>query len=332
MIKKRTRDSLKRELRSNPTAAIGVVLLVFLIFGGVFAPFLAPHDPTTQYSDRTHQAPYGFGGQSEQTNFVDGEMVTVVEDSSGTMTHVLGTDANGRDLASRALYGLRTSLMVAVTAMTISIVLGTTFGLISGYYGGKIDSATMRFVDVILAFPSLLMALALFGILGPLTLSAPDPFVQAGIVNDRPASVPFPGTVTIAISAVIWVWIARVARAEAISVKNEEYVTAAKTMGMGDLSIIRKHVFPNCFTPILVLGTVQLATIIIIESSLSFLGFSGTTLSLGFDIAQGRDYLGSSWWISSVPGLFIVGAVVAINFIGDWFRDALDPDTQGEGR
>ena len=331
MIKKRTFQSLKNELRSNPTAIIGVAIFTLLLFGAIFAPILAPHDPTTQYSDRTHQAPFGFGGESEQTQLVDGEMQTVVEGNSGTLNHALGTDANGRDILSRSLYGLRTSLLVAITAMTISLIVGTTFGLVSGYYGGRVDDSIMRFVDVILAFPSLLMALALFGILGPMTVFVPDPFAALGIVEDRPAVTPFPGTVTLAISAVIWVWIARVARAEARQVRNQEYVTAGKTMGMSNFAIIKNHVLPNSLTPILVLGTVQLATIIIIESSLSFLGFSGTTLSLGFDIAFGRDYLSNSWWISSIPGLFIVAAVISINLLGDWFRDALDPDIQGGG-
>jgi peptide/nickel transport system permease protein len=216
--------------------------------------------------------------------------------------------------------------------MILSLIVGTTFGLIAGYYGGKTDDTIMRFVDVILAFPSLLMALALFGILGPMTVSVPDPFAALGLVENRPETTPFPGTVTLAISAVIWVWIARVARSEARQVRNLDYVTAGKTMGMSDFGIIKNHVLPNSLTPILVLGTVQLATIIIIESSLSFLGFSGTTLSLGFDIAFGRDYLSNSWWISSVPGLFIVAAVISINLLGDWFRDALDPDIQGGGR
>jgi peptide/nickel transport system permease protein len=332
MIKQRTKQSLKKELRTNKAALLGVIVFSTLVFAGVFAPFLAPHDPTTQYTDKTHQAPLGFGGVNMDTKLVDGEIQSVENDNSGTVNHLLGTDANGRDLTSRALYGLRTSLMVAVTAMILSVVVGSTFGLIAGYYGGKVDSGAMRFVDVILAFPSLLMALALFGIMGPLTIAIPDPFASLGLVENRPEAIPFPGTVTLAITAVIWVWIARIARSEAISVKNEEYVTAAKTMGMSDLAIIRKHVLPNSLTPILVLGTVQLATIIILESSLSFLGFSGTTLSLGWDIALGRTYLGSSWWISSVPGVFILAAVMSINFIGDWFRDALDPEIQGEAQ
>ncbi len=331
MISKRTQTSLKRELRSNPIAILGVVLFMSLVIGALFAPILAPHDPTRQYSTENHQAPIGFGSEDQRTVLIDGEIQTIASDNRGTLTHVLGTDANGRDLFSRALYGARTSLMVALAAMSISLLLGTATGLTSGYYGGRTDSITMRLVDIVLAFPALLMALALFGILGPMTIWIPDPLVTSGLVSDRPASVPFPGTVTIAISSVIWVWIARVARAEALSVKNEEYITAARTMGMSDFQIIRRHVLPNCLTPILVLGTVQLATIIILESSLSFLGFSGTTLSLGFDIAQGRSYLGTSWWIASIPGVFIVAAVVGINLIGDWLRDALDPDIQGGG-
>lgn len=333
MISKRTRDGLREELQANPIAILGVVLVLGMLFVAVFAPLIAPHDPTAQNNANTHQPPIGFGGDADESvQMVDGEMVTVTDDRQGTIAHPLGTDANGRDLLSRAIYGARTTILVAVTAMIISAVVGTATGLAAGYYGGNVDSGIMRFVDVVLAFPSLLVALTLFPVLGPLTVSIPDPVILSGLVENRPETLTFPATITIAISAVIWVWIARVARSEAIAVKNEEYVLAAKTMGMTDASIIRKHVLPNCLTPILVLATIQVASIIITESSLSFLGFSGTTLSWGYDIAQGRDYLGTSWWIATIPGVFIMSTVIGINLVGDWIRDALDPNIQGEGR
>ncbi len=328
MFSTRTIESLKKELTTNHAALLGVILVTVLFFSAVFAPLIAPHNPNTQYTDNTNQPPYGFGSVEESTVLSDGEITTETVDNTGTLNHVLGTDANGRDILSRGLFGARTSFIVALLGMSISIFIGMSAGLLAGYYRGIIDTLIMRFVDILLAFPSILMALSLFGIFGSQTIEIPDPFVAIGLTSNMPKMIPIPGTITIAISSVLWVWIARVARAEAMSVKNEDYVTAAKVMGMNDIRIIRKHVLPNCITPILVMGTVQMATIIILESSLSFLGYSGTTLSLGYDIAQGRDYLGSSWWMSTIPGIFIVLAVVGINLIGDLFRDALDPDLQ----
>ncbi len=328
MISSRTKESLIDEARSNPASMFGIIIFIGLIFLAVFAPIVAPFHPNAQFSEIAHQAPYGFGGTHESVESVDGEIVTVEESNKGTLTNVAGTDANGRDLASRALFGLRTSLSVAFIAILISTVIGTTVGIISGYYGDKIDNVLMRFVDIVLAFPTLLIALTLFSVVGPLSVQVPDPIVLIGMAEGMPKSFTFPVTVTIAISAVLWVWIARVARSEAIKLRSSDYVDSAKAVGMGDFRILTKHVLPNCITPILVMATVQMATVIILEAALSYLGFSGTTLSLGYDISQGRDYLGNSWWISTLPGIVIVAAVVSINFIGDWIRDALDPDVQ----
>jgi len=146
-----------------------------------------------------------------------------------------------------------------------------------------------------------------------------------------PENIVLPGTVIVVVALVNWVWFARVARGEALSVRDQEYVKAARSMGGSDLHLILRHVLPNSLTPILVLATIQIAAIILLESSLSFLGFSGAQLSWGFDIAQGRQYLSSSWWIATMPGLAIVAAVVGINLIGDWLRDALDPGIEGQG-
>ncbi|WP_276255966.1 ABC transporter permease [Halomontanus rarus] len=332
MISDRTRAALRTELRANTVATIGVIVLVCLVLMAIFAPVLAPHDPTDQDSSRNHQPPVFFGGDDEQTTrMIDGEIRTVTESNAGSMTYPLGTDSNGRDVLSRTIYGARTSILVAFTAMVVSLVVGTTVGMVSGYYSGTTDTVLMRFVDIVLAFPALLITLAMIGIFGSVNVNIPDPLVVSGLVGDRPTHLTFPVTITLAISSVIWVWIARVARSEAIAAKNEEYVTAARTMGMSDLGIIRRHVLPNSITPILVLATIQVASIIIIESSLSFLGFSGTSLSWGYDIAAGRDYLGTSWWLSTVPGLFIVVTVVGINLLGDLLRDALDPGIQRGG-
>jgi peptide/nickel transport system permease protein len=146
-----------------------------------------------------------------------------------------------------------------------------------------------------------------------------------------PRTFVLPGTVVVVVGLVNWVWFARVARGEALSLRTQEYVKAARALGASDGRIIRGHVLPNAITPIIVLGTVQIAAIILLESSLSFLGFSGTNLSWGFDIAQGRDYVSSGqWWIAGIPGLAIMLSVIGVNLLGDWLRDALDPGIEGE--
>jgi peptide/nickel transport system permease protein len=146
-----------------------------------------------------------------------------------------------------------------------------------------------------------------------------------------PASFTLPVVVITVVGVVNWVWFARIARGEALSISEEAYVKAARELWGSDRHILLRHVLPNAVTPILVLATIQVAAIILLESSLSFLGFSGTTLSWGFDIAQGRSSLATSWWVATVPGVGIVIAVIAINLVGDWLRDALDPGIQGEG-
>ncbi|HKJ58287.1 MAG TPA: ABC transporter permease, partial [Halobacteriales archaeon] len=204
-------------------------------------------------------------------------------------------------------------------------------GLAAGYHRGRTDDTLMRFADVSLAFPSLVLAIALIGLWGRAAVPVPDPWVVLGLVEGMPRTFTLPGTVVVVVGLVNWVWFARVARGEALSIREEEYVKAARAIGASDARIILRHVLPNAATPILVLGTIQIAAIILLESALSFLGFSGTTLSWGFDIAQGRDYLASSWWVATMPGLAIVVAVVGINLLGDLLRDALDPGFEGEG-
>jgi peptide/nickel transport system permease protein len=155
--------------------------------------------------------------------------------------------------------------------------------------------------------------------------------VALDVAPGMPGQIALPGTVILVVALVNWVWFARVARGEALSVTGEEYVKAARSVGASNPFIIRKHILPNSVTPIIVLATIQIAAIILLESALSYLGFSGVNLSWGFDISQGRNYLATSWWISTVPGLAIVLTVIGINLVGDWLRDALDPGIEGEG-
>ncbi len=331
ILSDRVRQSLRREFGRSLMAKIGLFLILLMFVTATFAPFLAPHDPTQQELEESNLPPVGVTQTDEQFQFVDGERQIVEVTVTGTMEHPLGTDALGRDLLSRVLFGARTSLLVGLFGTMFAVVTGVSVGLTAGYYGGRIDDALMRFADIMLAFPALVLAIALVGLLGPLTILIPDPFVQLGVVSNMPENFVFPVTLTIVVGVVNWVWFARIARGEALSIRQQEYVKAARSLGASDRTILRKHVLPNSLTPIIVLATIQVAAIILLESSLSFLGFSGTSLSWGFDIAQGRDYLGTSWWIASMPGLAIVLAVVGINLLGDWLRDALDPGLEGEG-
>ncbi|MFB6125403.1 MAG: ABC transporter permease [Halanaeroarchaeum sp.] len=334
-ISPRTLRNLRRELRRSALAKVGIGLVLAVVLVAVFAPFLAPHDPTAQHLDQRHLPPVGFSEERTVTSskLVNGSVQVVNETKrvNATMAYPLGTDSLGRGMLSRVIYGARTSLLVGVLGTAIAALVGVAVGLVAGYYGGTVDDALMRSADVMLAFPSLVLAVALVGLFGRVATPIPDPFVAAGLTPSMPGSFVLPGTVVLVVGLVNWVWFARVARGEALTLVDQEYVKAARSVGASDVRIILRHVLPNAITPILVLGTIQIAAIILLESSLSFLGFSGTTLSWGFDISQGRAYIASSWWIATVPGLAIVWSVVGINLLGDWLRDALDPGIEGEG-
>ncbi|MFC7226604.1 ABC transporter permease [Salinirubellus salinus] len=335
-ISPRVKRNLKREFRRSGLAKLGLVLVVGIILVAVFAPFVAPHNPTTQRLNQSELPPMGFSKTTNTTTseFVDGEIRLVNETRtiSANASYPLGTDALGRDMLSRVIYGARTSLLVGVLGTLLAAFVGVPVGLLAGYHRGKTDDALMRVADISLAFPSLVLAIALIGLWGRAAVPIPDPFVAVGFASEMPETFTLPGTVIIVVGLVNWVWFARVARGEALSLREQEYVKAARALGAKNGRIIRSHVLPNAITPILVLGTIQIAAIILLESALSFLGFSGTTLSWGFDISQGRDYITSGqWWIATMPGLAIVLSVVGINLLGDWLRDALDPGIEGEG-
>jgi peptide/nickel transport system permease protein len=336
MVSPRVIRNLKKELRNSLLAKIGIVLVVGVILVAVFAPLIAPHDPTAQNLNQTELPPLGFTETTNETTakLVDGEVQTVtnVTTIEAQPSHALGTDGLGRDMLSRVIYGARTSLLVGVLGTALAVLVGVPAGLVAGYSGGTVDDTLMRIADISLAFPSLVLAVALIGLWGRATVSIPDPFVAAGLASGMPPSTTLPVTVVIVVGLVNWVWFARVARGEALSLRQQEYVKAARALGAGDIKIIGRHVLPNALTPIIVLGTVQVAAIILLESALSFLGFSGTTLSWGFDISQGQDYVSSGqWWIATMPGIAIMLSVIGINLVGDWFRDALDPGIEGEG-
>ncbi|WP_415381429.1 ABC transporter permease [Halosimplex sp. TS25] len=350
-VSPRTLRNLRREFDRSFLAKLGLGLVAFVLVLAVFAPFVAPWNPTSQDLDNKQQPPLGFSRAETQTGqeMVNGSLQITNETVlvNATTAHPLGTDGLGRDMLSRTIYGARTSLLVGVLGTLLAMAVGVPTGLISGYYSGRVDDVLMRIADVSLAFPSLVLAIALVGLWGKAGVAVPDPFVVTGIApavrgalslpggltypTGMPEQFTLPGTVIVVVGLVNWVWFARVARGEALSVREEEYVTAAESLGAPDRFVIRKHVLPNSLTPILVLATIQVAAIILLESALSFLGFSGTTLSWGFDISQGREYQTTSWWIAAMPGLAIVLTVIGINLIGDWLRDALDPGIEGEG-
>ena len=335
MVSPRVLRNLKREFRRSWLAKLGLVLVLGIVLVAVFAPFVAPHNPNAQRLNESQLPPVGFSKtvQTSNSTFVDGEIQITNETRTiaANPKYPLGTDALGRDMLSRVVYGARTSLLVGVLGTLLAAVIGVTVGLFAGYHRGYTDDTLMRIADISLAFPSLVLAIALIGLWGRAAVRVPDPFVVFGAAPGMPESFVLPGTVIVVVGLVNWVWFARVARGEALSIRQQEYVKAAKALGASDTRTIVRHVLPNAVTPILVLGTIQIAAIILLESALSFLGFSGTTLSWGFDISQGRDYLASSWWISTMPGIAIVLAVVGINLLGDWLRDALDPGIEGEG-
>ncbi|MXV62243.1 ABC transporter permease subunit [Natronorubrum sp. JWXQ-INN-674] len=331
MISDRVKSNLKQTFSESLLPKLGLLLLVSIVFMAIFAPVLATHDPTRtgHYSDQgTAYPPLG---QDLTTQIAqDGDIVEVTVEP--TSEHILGTNNVGQDVYSRFLYGARVSLIVGLLGTSMALAIGVPFGLVAGYYGGRVDDAMMRIADIMLAFPALVLALALIGVFGQTPIQVPDPIVLAGLADGMPESIPIPGMVTLVVALVTWVWFARVARGEALSIRNEEYVKAAKSFGTSDRTILLKHVLPNSLTPIIVLATIQVAVIILLEASLAYLGFSGTTLSWGYEIERGQDYLRTRPWISMLPGIGIVLAVISVNLLGDWFRDALDPNIEGEGR
>ncbi|WP_227374278.1 ABC transporter permease [Haladaptatus halobius] len=335
MISPRTLRNLEREFRQSALAKVGIVIVIAVVLVAVFAPVLAPQNPHRQNLDDSNLPPLGFSEKKTTTTskMVNGT-VKVVEQTNyvwADPAHPLGTDNLGRDMLSRVIYGARTSLLVGLFGTALAALIGVTVGLVAGYYGKLIDDALMRSADIMLAFPSLVLAIALVGLFRRAVFTFPDPLVALDVAPGMPGQIALPGTVILVVALVNWVWFARVARGEALSVTGEEYVKAARSVGASNPFIIRKHILPNSVTPIIVLATIQIAAIILLESALSYLGFSGVNLSWGFDISQGRNYLATSWWISTVPGLAIVLTVIGINLVGDWLRDALDPGIEGEG-
>lgn len=281
-----SRRSAWFSLFSNVPALVGVIFLFGLVLVAIFAPLVAPHDPEHPELLVNFQPPMLFGGTSE---------------------HILGTDNLGRDILSRLIYGARISSIVGVVTVIITGTLGVALGLLSGFYQGRLDNVISWLTNVVLAFPFILLAIAIMTVLG------------GGLLN-----------VIIVLAATRWVDFARVVRGQTLAISAREYVESARSIGAGNQRILGQHVLPNVVTPVIIISTFAVAQMIVSEASLSFLGvgIQPPTPTWGGMLAESRLYVRSAWWMSIVPGVTIMLTVLSINFVGDWVRDVLDPRFQ----
>ncbi len=268
----------------SKTAVVGLCLLLLVIACALLAPVLAPHDPTEQNLAARLRPPAWLPGGNSQ--------------------HPLGTDHLGRDILSRIIYGSRVSLLVALIAVAVSGVIGTFLGLAAGYWRGRVDSCIMLLAEVQMAFPFILLALAVMAVLGP------------GLRN-----------VIVVLGVTGWVAYGRLIRAEVLSVSAKEFVEAARALGQKDYKIMLRHILPNVMPSVIVMASLRVANMIIAESSLTFmgLGVEPHIPTWGSMLADGRAYLTSAWWLATFPGLAIMLTVLAVNLVGAWLRDILDP-------
>lgn len=265
----------------NRAAVAGLAIIGFFLAVAVFAPFIATHSPT------------------------DTSLVARLQTPS--TEHLLGTDELGRDLFSRMVFGSRISLGIGLISTLIGVVFGVPIGAISGYYGGKLDIVTQRFIDIMIAFPGILLAIVVVTVLG---VGVENVMIATGI-----ASVPV---------------YARLVRGSVLAVKEQSYVAAARAAGLGDFSIIFKHILPNCLAPIIVQSTFQIATSILWAAGLGFLGLGAQapTPEWGAILSNGRAYIRTAHHLTTFPGLAILFMVLGFNLVGDGLRDALDPKTR----
>ena len=268
----------------HPLGVIGGLILLVVFGSALLADYLAPHEPNKQRLVARFKPPVWAQG--------------------GSATYLLGTDNVGRDIFSRIIHGSRISLSVGIAAVGISLLIGVTLGLLSGFLGDRVDATIMTLVDIMLAFPQLILAFAMVAVLGP------------GI-----------GNIILVLGLTGWERYARVVRAEVLALREREFVQAARAIGVPTPTIIFRHITPNTFSLVIVMATLQIAQAILAEAALSFLGL-GTGQSYpswGQMIALGRDYINVAWWLSTFPGIAILLTVLAINLLGDCVRDLLDP-------
>ena len=287
--------------RHSPVAIVAALALAACLVGALFAPLLAPHDPFDLTTLQLQDA-----------------LAPPVWEEGGRQGYLLGTDDQGRDILSAIMYGARISLIVGIASVALAMLVGVSLGLVAGYAGGRLDAFIMRVADVQLSFPAILIALLIDGV------------ARVALPRDAHESVAI-AVLIFAIGASNWVQYARTVRGSTLVEKNKEYIQAARVIGVPPLAIMRRHLLPNVLGPVLVLATINIATAILTEATLSFLGVGvpPTRPSLGTLIRVGNDFLFSGeWWITIFPGMALVVIVLAINLLGDWLRDALNPRLQ----
>lgn len=291
-----SKNTVWKRFRRHKLAIAGAFVLAIMVLAAVFAKFLAPFDPNA--IDNVHWL-----GNPLPPCFVN---------SLQCGGHFLGSDEIGRDLLSRLMYGAQISLTIGVTAVLMEILIGTVLGAVAGYYGGWIDYSIMRLTDVFLSIPLLPLLLVLTAIVA---------------ANSSKAALGF-GVIVIIIGGLSWPPVARLVRAEFLSLREREYAEAARALGNNDLRIIFRHLLPNAVAPIIVQATLDVAGVIILESTLSFLGFGiqPPTASWGSMLSNAQSNLQQAWWAAVFPGLCILVTVLSINYMGDGLRDALDPN------
>lgn len=272
-------------LRRSPQALIGLFVVVVVILAAILAPVIAPMSPTDQ----------------ELLSRLSGP--TVGNPFTGD-AHLLGTDHLGRDILSRVIYGARVSLFVAVLGVSISATIGVLFGLVAGYFTGFISTVIMRLTDIVLSIPFLVLAIAVVAVLGPSLLNL---ILVLGFTR--------------------WVRYTRVTFAQTLALRESEFVQASRALGQSGERLLFQHIFPNTVAPIIVIATLEMGLMIIFEAALSFLGLGvqPPTPSWGSMLADGRNYVVTAWWLGVFPGLAITITVLAVNLLGDWARDILDP-------
>lgn len=276
-------SAVKRLWRENKLAAASAVVILLFILAAILAPVLTP---------------YTFDGMDLHNRL-----------APPSRTHLLGTDEAGRDVLTRMLYGSRVSLLVGIVPTVISMLAGAVLGIIAGYNGGRTDAVIMRIADVMLAFPSMFLAMVIMYTLGD------------GMIN-----------IFLALALVNWASVARIVRAETLKLKETEFVEAARSIGVGKLVIMLRHIFPNCAPSLIVLFTLNIPSAILSESSLSFLsiGIKPPQASWGLMVNAGRQFLYSQPWLSLSPSVAIMVVVLAFNFLGDGLRDVLDPHLKNQ--
>lgn len=281
--KKITIKSIKKVLKKNIRIVIGGIMIIILILMGIFAPLIAPMDPTEQ------------------------DLISILQTPNSI--HVFGTDEFGRDIFSRIIYGIRISLVEICLSVGLALIIGIILGLVAGYYGGIIDQIIMWFLDILAAFPGIILAILIITVMG------------TSLYN-----------MLIAISLYSVPTFGRLVRNSTFSLKNKEYVLAAKAIGVSDRNIMLKHIFKNSLTPLLVQASLTAGGVILSASSLSFLGFGAQppTPEWGAMIGKGRNYIGIASHLCLFPGLAILYTVLAFNFFGDGLRDFLDPNLKNK--